>query len=309
MAKSAGMRLIYQSILVLMLVAIIVSPAVAVNYTISTMDAPGYPDTQLYGINDAGKISGTCGTIDFSSQFWQTSHGCWAVGGQFGTFDVPGATGATQGQGIDAQGRIVGYYLSTSFHGFLFANSTFTYPLDATNSTNTYATAINSQTQIVGYYVGNSGVQGFLYDGGIYTPLSVPASDATYALGINDAGEILGYYRISGVIHGFIRSNGSNGPVYTTVDVPGADGTILYGKNSANHIVGTYSKGGTIYGFVYDGKTFHTIQPSGAVSCFARGINNLGQIVGTYQDQNNKWHGFIAQIQGNLAPIYLLLLD
>lgn len=313
MFKCAGMKIKFQTTLVIMWLAIIASPAAAVNYTISTMDVPGYSDTQLYGINDAGKISGTCGIIDQALQAWQTSHGCWAAGGQFSTFDVPGATGATQGQGIDTLGRIVGYYPTTSdsitsFHGFLFDNVTFTYPPDAPNSTNTYANAINSQSQIVGYYVGDGVVQGFLYTDA-YTPLSVPLSDSTVALGINDAGEIMGYYRQGGKVHGFIRANGSDGPSYTPMDVPDADGTELYGKNSANHIVGAYIKGGTIYGFVYDGKTFHTIQPSGAKSCFARGINNLGQIVGTYQDQDNKWHGFLARVKGNLAPIYELLFD
>ncbi|MCX5890026.1 MAG: hypothetical protein NTY36_11300 [Deltaproteobacteria bacterium] len=289
-------------ILALMAAMLLSTPAIAYNYSFTTMDVPGYASTELRGINDAGQISGSCFTSTDSS------HGVLYYGGQYSIFDVPGAVGTTEGAGIDALGRIVGSYsVAGVWHGFQDDHGSFINPLNFPNATNTYASGINAKSQIVGYSTGGpSGQIGFLYSGGSYSPVIAPGAQNTLALGITDAGEVLGFYVISGTLHGFIFYNNK----YTTIDNQAAD-TILYGKNAAGLIVGAgRDNSNHMHGFLFDGKTFTAIEPSVAVQSWAYGINRRGQIVGSYIDQSNKTHGFLATPKnGVIAPSQILLLD
>jgi uncharacterized membrane protein len=307
------MKRLLQSIQALILIGMVCTPVNAAKYKFTTIDVPNFTDTQLVGINDAGQISGSCG---FKSQnIW---HGTFYSHGQFTTFDVPGTAGTTHGGGINALGRIVGYYNDTAgIHGFQYdpGNSVnpFVNPLDADLNVSTFAYGINSQSTIVGYFSTSPWDSfGFSYAGGTWQTFSVPGATATLPTGINDAGEILGFYGNppdSLVEHGFILSNG----VYTFIDNPEADGTILYAKNAANQIVGACKNKdivGSYHGFLYDGKTFTTIEPPGATQSWAKGINKWGQIVGQYIDQNGDYHGFLAKPSNGLSGVYqLLLLD
>ncbi len=206
----------------------------------------------------------------------------------------------TFGEGIDALGRIAGYYSDISGdHGFQYdpANSVtpFIYPLDASGANATYAYGINSQNTVIGYYSAPSGQSfSFSYNGGTWQmPIMVPGSYSTRAVGIHDA-EIMGFYsssQTSLVEHGFILSTDG----WTFIDNPQAYGTIIYGKNAANQIVGACKDlKGKYHGFLYAGNTFITIEPPEATQSWAKSINNRGQIVGQYSDSQGSYHGFLA---------------
>jgi probable HAF family extracellular repeat protein len=47
------------------------------------------------------------------------------------------------------------------------------------------------------------------------------------------------------------------------------------------------------HGFLLSGGVFTTIQPLASRDSIARGINNFGQIVGEYTDNNGAAHGFL----------------
>jgi uncharacterized membrane protein len=86
----------------------------------------------------------------------------------FTTINVPGAI-ATEANGINVQGDIVGFYYSATgdilntvrFHGFLLSKGVFT-TIDVPGAGQTGARGINPQGDIVGSYENATGGHGFL---------------------------------------------------------------------------------------------------------------------------------------------------
>src|SRR5437588_12438130 len=74
----------------------------------------------------------------------------WAY--SFTSFDVPGAT-LTAGEGINAQGEVVGFYNDSSArqHGFLLRKGAFT-TVDVPGAQDSAALGINSGGDIAGVY-------------------------------------------------------------------------------------------------------------------------------------------------------------
>src|SRR5436190_8143430 len=135
----------------------------------------------------------------------------------------------------------------------------------------------------------------------VFTMIDDPAGpDGTFANGINDAGQIVGQFRdASNFAHGFLLSGG----VFTALDDPSAaraGGTFANGINGSGQVVGSFQ--GTdfrVHGFLLSGGIFSTIDgPSAPVITDAAGINNQGQIVGTYNDGSRE-HGFLRSSTGS----------
>ena len=59
--------------------------------------------------------------------------------------------------------------------------------------------------------------------------------------------------------------------------------------------MGVYESPTQFKGFLYSNGTFTTIDPAPSHYSGAQGINDLGEIVGTFVDTANKTHGFIYQ--------------
>jgi hypothetical protein len=160
----------------------------------------------------------------------------------------------------------------------------------------TYVTGINNAGQIVGYYLslGSGNVEvanGFVDTNGVFTTITDPNGIGnTYVTGINDLGQIAGYYAIPNDDHvseGFVDTNGS----FTDIGVVGLGG--VGGINDAGQIAGSYANEAS--GFVDTNGSFTTItdpnaDPSGITE--ASDINNLGQIVGTYNTISSGDNGF-----------------
>ena len=94
---------------------------------------------------------------------------------------------------------------------------------------------------------------------------------------------------------GFISRAYSDSYTYITIEVPGSLSTEIYGINNDGHIVGLYNDAETVpHNFVYNGIDFTTIQVPGTDldQTIVHGINDLGQIVGSYWN-NSKKYGFI----------------
>jgi uncharacterized membrane protein len=200
----------------------------------------------------------------------------------------------------------VGFYEGSSGqHGFLYVDATFTTLADFPGAVGrTVAFGLNNSGQIVGSYSFQSGgSHGFLYDQGEFTTLDVPFSGAnnTGARGINDVGEIVGNYGDLNGQHGFLYAAGD----FTALDMPGADTgtTTVLGINNSGQIVGIYedhppqSAGGPrAHGFLYLDGVFTTLDVpfAGAVNTSPTGINDRGQIVGTYYNTlEDRTHMFL----------------
>jgi probable HAF family extracellular repeat protein len=188
------------------------------------------------------------------------------------------------GQNVDNHG---GFFDGQSVLRINVPGPYFTYPRD-----------INNAGQIVGFYSPNDftgGSMGFIYSGGTFTSLTVPGASTTRAFGINEAGQIVGNFRDASGTHGFLKS----GQQFTTIDVPGAIATELHGINDAGAIVGTFQTAlGIRHGFLYEAGLFTTITPPGASQdgdYGALGINNAGQIVGSFEEEilGGGRHGYV----------------
>jgi probable HAF family extracellular repeat protein len=129
-----------------------------------------------------------------------------------------------------------------------------------------------------------------------YDQVLFPGSDATEGRGINDRGQIVGTYfgPASGRPHGFLLTNGAFAKID---DVPDALDTIPMGLNNRGEIIGIYTarnEGRPAHSFLLSHNNFISIDVPGRgkTQTNADGINDLGQVVGSYVDETGV-HGFL----------------
>jgi probable HAF family extracellular repeat protein len=269
------------------------------SYTFTTIDYPGATRTEGYGINNSGMIVG-----------FQDYAGFLYNGGSFNSIHFPGSY-FTEAIGISNSGMIVGEYRNLSGnHGYLYDGNTYT-TVDFPGHIYTVANGINNAGMIVGYgqdtFFGSGPSHGFLFNGSSFITIDVPGASSTTAQGINDAGTVVGWYSTgSDILNGFLYKGGS----FTSFqfNFPGSLYALPLGINNSGLISGTafYGPGYQNLGLIYDGKTFTTIQFPGATDTFVWGVNDIGQVLGTYWDDDNSEHGFVASPVPELSTMLLL---
>jgi len=151
---------------------------------------------------------------------------------------------------------------------------------------------INDGGQIVGS-TGNGLPQGFIKDGNTFTTFNVPGANFTELSDINNVGQIVGLHGPGG------RAFSTDGTTITSYDYPGAIFTYAFGINDNSQIVGKYrieivlgpgpSPGSIVvqdfdHALVIDGPIITSFDVPGARDTAAFGINNAGQIVGTWDE-------------------------
>jgi probable HAF family extracellular repeat protein len=229
----------------------------------------GLPTAHL-GTNNRGQIVG--GTLDGA-----TLHGFLRnQRGDYTSFDAaPDAVG-TLPFDINDRGTAVGLYADAQLgiHGFLRQPNGVVTPVDVPGAQSTVASGINGRGAVVGSFVdGKGGAHGFLLDRGRVTPIDPPdASPAgnqdpldgnVWAFDINDRGQIVGFYPDArGTFHGFLYDKGR----FTTIDPPDASDA---------------------------GRTGGGCDGIGFAATAAFGINNRGQVVGQYVDDDGLLHGYL----------------
>jgi hypothetical protein len=292
-----------------------VNAASTVDFTTDTITFEGHfiaGNIPANGIDKYGRVyavNGKTVTISKGSDSLTISG---FVNGDFGvnfgytymTVDVSG-TNLSEIWGINDSGQLAGVYYSpvttVSFTGTSgnLVPLTNAYVRDCPPpNTNSYlfADAINNTGVIVGDYWSCTagGYVGAIYSNGAIT--SVTAPSWTFLNSINDAGQIVGEYGSpSGYPSGFLYSSG----VLTNFDYPNSVGTSLVGINNSGTIVGNYFTSqdpnpptGVGHGFVYSKGTFTAINVPGSDkgSTVVIGINNLGQILGSYTRGGNTYY-------------------
>jgi probable HAF family extracellular repeat protein len=248
------------------------------EYVFSTIDVPGSTFTQVTGINNLGQIVGN------------SSAGSFLLSGNNYT-SLPFFAA-----GINDLGDIVGSNLIVHNDGSM---TTLQVP---PRSTGFGAWSINNLGQVVGSWSNiDHLIGGFLYSNGSYN-YNLTALKYDPAFGINNRGQIVGQAFDPNTGPGYLLlPDGS----YTTF---GTFTTVPHGINESAQIVG-YSymyPDGMHHAFLMTDGVFTTFDVPGASMTEAYGINNAGDIVGTYVDANGVQHGFLAApVPG---PSSLLLL-
>ena len=132
-----------------------------------------------------------------------------------------------------------------------------------------------------------------------FSEVQVPGAKQTYVSKINNSGVIVGGYQDSAsVSHGFIL----DGKKFTTINVPKGTNTTVDGinLNGAMQIVGSYTNSaGRNTGFLYkDGHYSDILGPKGSGASSAVGINDDGEIVGSYLGSNGVTFGYVLTKKG-----------
>lgn len=213
--------------------------------------------------------------------------------GSVTTFDVPNAAN-TFPLDINAAGAIVGRYMSAGrVHGFMRSPAGDVTTIDYPNASFTAATSINDHGDIVGQYAlptAPTQRHGFLLKDGQFTSFDPAGSIFTNALGINERGDIVGRYCISvcttsvgtGIFRGFLLHDGQ----FTLLDVPDALETDPFSISGSEQTAGGFLAADhqeQLF-LLSNGEFTSFAPPNGPVSLDKGGINERGDVVGTYCD-------------------------
>jgi uncharacterized membrane protein len=214
----------------------------------------------------------------------------------FTTIDFPGAI-ATNAQGINAQGEIVGGYTDTAgrSHGYLLSGGQFQ-SIDVPNSRATLARGIGPGGDIVGSYVRQvepTGVpaHGFLLNNrGEFSPVDYPGHINTIPQRILADGTILGCYHDTdtmATMYGFSYSRDGWDEISQGMSMH--NGATPNGKL----IVGLFTDmDNRQKGYFLDRGQFIPFEVPGATLTAAWDINPERLTVGVYRDAAGRFHGF-----------------
>ena len=142
-----------------------------------------------------------------------------------------------------------------------------------------------------------------------FTLFDIPGATSYFVAGINDEGLIAGTWTTAnGASVGFIRL--SDGRISTPIVNPNDNSglTVLRAVNDEGVIAGFYGANVSSGFLLIEGK-FQTVDFPGALATALRGVNNLGDVSGTYSvvDLNADEFGFIIPRRG--PPISFKLSD
>jgi YVTN family beta-propeller protein len=278
------------------------------NYRFKTLDYPGAVETEVHQINEDGYAVG------FYVDKATVQHGFLYYKGEFVNYDFPGAN-RTQLNDINSSNLAVGSFVypqggGGGFQLFDGVGGIINLNLEQDGQSLTVpsggADGIDDDGTVVGSYYNPIVFAnlGYRLDGFSVQDLANPGPVYVEADGV--AGSLVVGWFIDGDnnYHG-LRWKGDE---YSQFDFAGAgtdpDGSIgftfAFKVNQQRDIVGSWgrdlSNSQSPHGYLIDGKSQREISfdfPD-AISTSNHGINNQGQITGSYIDTNNVMHGFIA---------------
>jgi len=203
--------------------------------------------------------------------------------------------------GISPTGVVVGfYYDSIGSHGFLWdAKHGYTvFDVPGSKPGTTLAYAINSSGAITGFYYDNSNYShGFVRSGNghFVTFDAVHGGTATESTAINANGQTTGWGNDGlGGTDGFLRNVGGANTIF---GVAGAQGSAAAAINDSGVIAGyEFSDGGGDAPFERDqsGNIILITLPFSNTASVSSGINQAGQIIGSYADAAGANHGWVG---------------
>jgi uncharacterized membrane protein len=254
-----------------------------VNGVYTTIAVPGAePGTTVASsINDLGQIAGWFVNGSGTTEGFVDTNGVFTTFGPPPSF-LPGPPASFDSQapvvGINDAGQVVGNsFVVEAIPGgpfvFLYANGVSTILAEEVGTT-AEATGINNSGQSTVGNVGSFLLSGILnVNTGSFTEL-LYMGNITAAWGINNAGEVVG---VASGLGDFLWLNGT----FTPISLPGQPSGI----NDSGQIIG--NAGGIIgntggFGYLDTNGVIQTIDVPGSTGTVAYGINDAGDIVGTF---------------------------
>ena len=265
--------------------------------TYTQIDFPNAGSTYCVGIDSSGNISG------FYADTVSSYQGFILSKGNFSSVSYPGEV-STFLEGLNDVSQVAGTsWISnnSSYINFVYnvQDQTFT-KLKTPAGSITFSNAINDDGTVVGYTLLADRTVGFEYslNAGkfkLILPVNVAFAEA---FGITARGQIVGKV----VLHNGQSSDSVvfEGGQYRILNIPGVQ-TAVSGINPAGTAyVGSYG-GIPSSAFVYANKVFTTLGFPGAIVTFANGVNNAGQVVGSFIDAAGGNHGFLYSPSSEVA--------
>jgi hypothetical protein len=255
--------------------------APALKFKFSYPKAPGATETDTYGINNAGAITGDY--VDSSG----AQHGMILVGKtvtRFDRSDCPNGAGATAiaAYAINVKNQVAGWCtaVSGSSVGFVWNKTTKKFTnIKVPKATAVQAIGINDSGWVVGDYTDSTGTQhGFLKVGTKITTLDGPGVvSLSQAWSVNNKGVVTVFgANASGTYVSFTTAN--KGKTYKPFHAPGegATGTAIHAINNNGDINATvFDTAGNRHGVLFHAKKFYTFDdPKNVNSTRADGLND-----------------------------------
>lgn len=209
--------------------------------------------------------------------------------------DAPGAT-STRVMGINSAGQVVGTYSTSGGqqHAFLWSAGTFS-SVDVAGASMTFVRGVNAAGATVGQtYDASSGkFTGYLRAAdGTVTYLTDPGADRLAPNAINDSGTVVGQYYMTGFADRlpFQYSGGTVTLLPAATDT--AFSTVPQAISAGGAVAGYYDESAGSHGFVEYASSYETIDVPLSPSTRLSGVDDLGNVVGQFQDVFGQYHGF-----------------
>ncbi len=231
----------------------------------------------------------------------------WAGSGStVSQIDGPGAS-FTDAAGINNRGEVVGSFSDgQGFHGYVFRRGDFTILDVPVQGAQTLALGNNERGQVSGAYRSQGFFHGFIWDRGRFTTdINAPGDNETFLHVINNRGQAVGHSRrdLFALARAFLWNDGN----FTFLNIPGVlvagRNRDSLGLNDRGQVVGTFQSQGINHGFLWDDGVVTQIDVPGARSTNASGINNRGEIVGSYIDAFDVGHAYLRHRDGSITQI------
>jgi probable HAF family extracellular repeat protein len=275
----------------------------------------GGGESLAYGISDAGQVIGRSITAA-----GQTHAFVWTAGSTNGVPTNPqmkdlGTLGGNNSEayGANQAGQIAGFAeTTTDARAFLYSEDTMTDigKLLGNSLRNSFGYSINAAGHIAGaaYNSSYSTPHAFYYNGNTAVDIGNLGGKGSTALAINNRDSVVGYIATAASFdHAFQYVGG----VMTDLGTLGGNYSYAFAINNSNVIVGgsfTNSSDTVYHAFVLQGGSMTDLNlqlaSSGAgwVLAEARGINDVGQIVGTGTYRGASHIFLLTPVTGVAAP-------
>jgi probable HAF family extracellular repeat protein len=272
-------------------------------------DSPGLRQTQIDLYDDLGKRLDS----ETAAQFQNGKYLVWTISGHVQFVFTPNQYGlgisglfidpvasytitdlgtvaggiASQANGIDGSGRIVGTAAlsDTHHHAFLWNPSGPTMTdLGVFGGTDSYASGINDLGQIAGWHTGSDGSQhAYLYQNGSWSDLGFSGGGDSFGEGVNNLGHVAGAAKTgTGAVHAFWF----DGTTVQDLNNFGFGGSQSHGAgiNDNDHVAGdaTIAGDGATNAFFWpgSGSNLMDLGTLGGANSAATALNQFDQVVG-----------------------------